>query len=412
MTWLYNCAIFVYSLLIRVSALFNPKARLFVNGRKNWQETLRNKIEPGAKHLWFHCASLGEFEQGRPVIEEIKKQMPEYKIVLSFFSPSGYEIRKNYALADVILYLPIDTARNATAFLNLVKPEKAFFIKYEYWFHYISELKKRNIHLFLISAIFRENQPFFKKSPWGRWYRNILFQFNHFFIQNEESAQLLTRNDINNFTVSGDTRFDRVAAIASSSKLLPVVDKFRGNSPLVIAGSTWKPDEELLSAFINDTNNIKFIIAPHEVSASNINRIQQLLKKPSVLYSKLSETEIEKFDVLIIDSIGLLSSLYRYGSLAYIGGGFGVGIHNILEAATFGLPVVFGPNYQKFKEAVELIQLNGAFSISGYKQLDTAFSKLLNDKATLEICSEACKNYVKNNTGATQVIIKKVFNKS
>jgi len=412
MTWLYNLSISLYSLLIHTTALFNPKARFFVNGRKNWQENLRNKIEPGARYLWFHCASLGEFEQGRPVIEEIKNQMPDYKIVLTFFSPSGYEIRKNYALADLIAYLPFDTARNAKTFLTLVKPEKVFFIKYEFWFHYIEELKKRNIPLFLISAIFRENQPFFKKSPWGKWYRKMLFQFNHFFIQNEDSAQLLTKIDINNFTVSGDTRFDRVAAIASSSKLLPIVDKFKGNSQLVIAGSTWKPDEELLAAFINQTDNIKFIIAPHEVSASNINRIQQLLKKPSILFSKLTETEIEKYDVLIIDSIGILSSLYRYGNLAYIGGGFGVGIHNILEAATFGLPVVFGPNYQKFKEAVELIHLKGAFSISDDKQLEAAISRLLKDKTTLKNCSEVCSNYVKNNTGATQVIIKKVFNKS
>lgn len=411
MTWLYNCSIFLYSLLIRVSALFNPKARLFVNGRKNWQENLRNKIEPGARYLWFHCASLGEFEQGRPVIEEIKKQIPEYKIVLTFFSPSGFEIRKNYDQAEIILYLPIDTARNAKAFLNLVKPEKVFFIKYEYWFHYISELKERNIPLFVISAIFRENQPFFKTSLMGKWYRNMLFQVEHFFIQNEKSAKLLTGIEVTNFTISGDTRFDRVAAIATGSKQLPIVNKFKGSSKLVIAGSTWKPDEELLTAFINQTENVKYIIAPHEVSASNINRIHQLLKKPAISFSKLAENDIEKYDVLIIDSIGILSSLYRYGNIAYIGGGFGVGIHNILEAATFGLPVVFGPNYKKFKEAVDLIDEEGAYSIQNFEELNSAFLNLLNNQKQLEKSAEISKNYVAKNVGSTKLIIKKVFNK-
>ncbi len=410
MTWMYNTVIFFYSVFVRIAALINNKARLFVIGRKNWKENLLNKIEKDVKYIWFHCASLGEFEQGRPVIEAIKKQFPEYKIILTFFSPSGFEIRKNYELADMVLYLPFDTPKNASTFLKLVNPEKVFFIKYEYWYHYISEIKKRNIPLFVVSAIFRENQIFFKKNLWGKWYRKLLSQVEHFFLQNESSAKLLSQIGITNYTISGDTRFDRVYAIASGSKKVPVVDKFKGNSLLIVAGSTWKPDEELLIAFINNSTNLKFIIAPHEVSSSNINRIHQLLKKPAVLYSKITESGINSVDVLIIDSIGILSSLYRYGNIAFIGGGFGVGIHNILEAATFGLPVIFGPNYKKFKEANDLILQGGAFSIQNLKELESAFNRLLDDQKHHEKCSKICKNYVSGNVGSTQVIIKKVFN--
>jgi len=379
MTFLYQVGIFFYSIFIQIISVFNDKARLFVNGRKNWAESLSQKIDGKAKYVWVHCASLGEFEQGRPVIEELKQQFPEYKIVLTFFSPSGYEIRKNYPLTDIVAYLPLDTKRNATTFLNIIKPEKAFFVKYEFWYFYISELKRRKIPLYIISAIFRENQQFFKETPVGKWYRKMLFKVEHFFIQNEKSGELLKTIGISNFTVSGDTRFDRVAAIANSAKEIPVVEKFKGNSLLIIAGSTWKPDEELLAAFINQSS-LKFIIAPHEVSEGNINRIHQLLKKPAISLSKVSENEIDRFQVLIIDSVGLLSSLYRYGNLAYIGGGFGVGIHNILEAATFGLPVIFGPNYKRFKEAVDLTFEGGAVSVSNHADLGQALNNLINNE--------------------------------
>lgn len=412
MILLYKTGIFLYSLIIRFYSVFNEKARFFVNGRKNWKKNLAQIIDVNSKYIWFHCASLGEFEQGRPVVEELKEQFPEYKIVLTFFSPSGYEIRKNYPLADVVAYLPMDTKQNAKAFLNIVNPEKAFFVKYEFWYFYISELKKRKIPLYIISAIFRENQQFFKKTPWGKWYLKLLNGVEHFFIQNEKSGELLKSAGILNFTISGDTRFDRVAAIAKVSKEIPIVEKFRGNSMLIIAGSTWKPDEELLSEFINQNGDIKFIIAPHEVSAANINRIQQLLKNPAILFSKVSESEINKFQVLIIDSVGLLSSLYRYGKIAYIGGGFGVGIHNILEAATFGLPVIFGPNYKKFKEAVDLTIEGGAISISGSGDLRNALNKLINQQKELENASKICRKYVAKNVGSTKLIIKKVFNKN
>ena len=410
MTLLYKIGIFFYSIAVRLVSVFNEKARQFVRGRKNWKVNLRNQIEEDARYIWFHCASLGEFEQGRPVIEEIKKQFPQYKIVLTFFSPSGYEIRKNYDGADIILYLPLDTKSNAHTFIDIVKPEKVFFIKYEFWYFYIDELKQQNIPLFIISAIFRENQQFFKNTIWGKWYRETLFKFEHFFVQNESSAELLKSIGLTNISVAGDTRFDRVAAIVKAAKKIDVVEKFKQNRLLIIAGSTWKPDEELLIEFINQTDDIKFIIAPHEVSDANINRIHQLLKKPAISFSKIVEIKIDNYQVLIIDSIGLLSSLYQYGSIAYIGGGFGVGIHNILEAATFGTPIIFGPKFEKFKEAVDLISNGGAFSITNYDELESNFNHLISDKELFNNSSGNSKNYVEKNVGSTKFIIKKVFN--
>lgn len=407
----YKTGILFYTLGGKIASLFNPKARQFVKGRKNWRKKLAEKIETNARYIWVHCASLGEFEQGRPLIEEIRKQFPEYRILLTFFSPSGYEIRKNYELADVVMYLPVDTRRNAKKFLQLVQPEKAFFIKYEYWYFYIDELKKRNIPLFIVSAIFRENQHFFKNSPGGKWYRQMLLKTDHFFVQNEKSAQLLQSIGLNNFTVSGDTRFDRVATIANGAKEIPIVEKFKNSQPLLIAGSTWKPDEELLAGFINSRPNLKVVFAPHEVTPANMNRLEQLLKTSHIRLSKARENEIDRYQVLIIDSIGLLSSLYRYGNVAYIGGGFGVGIHNILEAATFGLPVIFGPNYEKFKEAVDLKNLGGAFPIQNTEQLESKLNDFLTDNSKLAEASKVCKNYIEKNVGSTNLILKKVFNK-
>ena len=410
MIFFYKTGILLYSFIARISSLFSEKSRLFIKGRKNWRKILSKKKDTNAPYIWMHCASLGEFEQGRPVIEEIKKQFPQYKIALTFFSPSGYEIRKNYELADIVMYLPLDKKQNAKDFLDLLKPEKAFFVKYEFWYYYISELKNRNIPLFIISAIFRGNQQFFKDTPWGKWYRKMLYQFEHIFVQNENSGQLLKRIGINNYTISGDTRFDRVAAIAKVFKNFPIVEKFKGNSQLIIAGSTWKPDEEILAEFINQNNEAKIIFAPHEVSEANINRLSQMLIKPFARFSEIENYELEKLQVIIVDSIGILSSLYKYGEIAYIGGGFGVGIHNILEAATFGLPVVFGPNHQKFQEAVDLKSEGGAFSIDDFYQLKTIIDTLLNDKNALQKASEISKNFVTKNIGSTILIIKKVFN--
>ncbi len=411
MIFLYQTGIIVYSLLIRAASVFNKKARLFMQGRRNWKNTVSRQVDNTARYIWFHCASLGEFEQGRPVIESIKNRFPEYKIVLTFFSPSGYEIRKNYEKADLVFYLPPDTKRNARKFIDIIQPEKVFFVKYEYWYFYISELKKRNIPLYQVSAIFRESQLFFRDSALGKWYRKMLHQFTHFFVQDKKSEELLASIGITNVSLAGDTRFDRVAAIAAGSKELPLVEKFRGESKLLIAGSTWKPDEEMLAAFINNVDDVKMIIAPHEVSVVNINRLQQMLKTPHVLYSEAENDNLAAKQVLIIDSIGLLSSLYRYGDVAYIGGGFGVGIHNILEAATFGLPVVFGPNYQKFKEAVDLTKRGGAFTVKDVGELNSILKKLFTDKNYLDETSAVSKKYVAENVGATSLIIKKVFNK-
>ena len=411
MSLLYNLGILFYGFLIRVAALFNEKAKLFVAGRKNWKKKLGSAIEKNASYIWVHCASLGEFEQGRPVLEEIKKQFPKYKIVLTFFSPSGYEIRKNYEGADIVAYLPMDTKNNAQEFIRLVSPQKVFFVKYEFWYNYITELKRQQIPLYIISAIFREDQQFFKSTPWGKWYRKMLHSFEHIFIQNDTSARLLEQAGIKHYTVSGDTRFDRVAEIARGAKKFEIVEKFKGKNVTLIAGSTWKPDEELLAAFINNSSNVKFIIAPHEVTPANINRIQELLKKPAICFSKADISDIDSYDVLIIDSIGILSSLYQYGNIAYIGGGFGVGIHNILEAATFKLPVLFGPNYLKFKEAVDLANEKGAFPINNFTELKATLNKLINDKTSLQNASEICKNYIGKNVGSTKLIMNKVFNK-
>jgi len=410
MDFLYKAGIIAWSFLVRTAALFNPKAKQFIRGRKNWRKNLASKIETNASYIWVHCASLGEFEQGRPLIEEIKKRYPQYRILLTFFSPSGYEIRKNYDQADIVMYMPLDSPRNAKDFIRIAKPQKAFFIKYEYWYFFISELKKQNIPLYIVSAIFRETQPFFKKNLQGRWYGKILHMPSHFFVQDEKSAQLLQSAGVSRVTVSGDTRFDRVAAIAKAAKDIPLVEKFSSGNPLLIAGSTWKPDEELLTEYIN-SHPLKMVVAPHEVTPANISQLEQLLKKPFIRFSKAAEVNPEEYQVLIIDSVGMLSSLYRYGTISYIGGGFGVGIHNILEAAVFGLPVVFGPRYEKFREAVELKKEGGAFSVKTYEQMKEVLDGFLNDQLQLEKSSAACTAFVAKNTGSTNLIITKVFNK-
>lgn len=410
MKLLYQAGIYAYSFSARIAASFNPKAGKFIKGRKNWKRNLASKIESNARYIWIHCASLGEFEQGRPLIEEIRNQLPEYRIVLTFFSPSGYEIRKNYEQAEIVSYLPIDTPGNAKSFLNIVRPEKAFFVKYEYWHSFINEINKKEIPLYIISAIFRDNQQFFKNTYWGKWYRKMLHLVTHFFVQDEHSANLLQSVGITNYTITGDTRFDRVATIAKNAVEIPVVEKFRDNKILLIAGSTWKPDEELLSQYMSKNGSFKMIIAPHEVTPANIGRLDSLFEN-AVRFSELKDKDVEKYKVLIIDSVGMLSSLYQYGNMAYIGGGFGVGIHNILEAATFGLPVVFGPNYTKFKEAVDLTSFGGAFPITDYQSLQKSLSNLLSNPQERKIAAEASRKYVDQNVGSTQKIIEKVFNK-
>lgn len=407
---LYNLSILLYSILIKLTAPFNIKAGQISKGRGQVFAGIEATIKHDRPIIWIHCASLGEFEQGRPVIEAIREQHPEYQIFLTFFSPSGYEIRKNYDLANYIFYLPADTKRNAQKLIGLVRPEIVFFIKYEFWFHYISELKKRNIPLYLVSAIFRENQLFFKNTPWGKWYRKMLFKFEHFFVQDDQSVDLLHQLGIKNVIKAGDTRFDRVAEIVRKGKNIPVVEKFKGTSQLVVAGSTWKPDEEILAQYIYSHPETKFIIAPHETKKGNIDRLINLLKSPVICYTEATEETVINKQVLIIDTIGLLSSIYKYADLAYIGGGFGVGIHNTLEAAIFGMPIVFGPNYLKFNEATSMVRLGIAVPVTDYSSLQSILDILLTDTEKRDSISKDCITFTNQNLGATQIILTKVFN--
>lgn len=411
MNFIYNLSIFIYSILIRLAAPFNLKAGQILKGRRSVFDELTNKIKHDRPIIWVHCASLGEFEQGRPVIEAIKKQYPEYRILLTFFSPSGYEIRKNYELADYTCYLPADTKSNARTLIKLVNPEVVFFVKYEFWFHYIQELKNQHIPLYLVSAIFRENQLFFKNTPWGKWYRKMLFGFSHFFVQDEQSVKLLAGIGVTNATKAGDTRFDRVAEIARNGKDIPLVEKFRGNSQLVVAGSTWKPDEDLLIEYIHAHPEIKFVIAPHETKKGNIDRLISQLKTPVICYTEATAETVMNKQVLLIDTIGLLSSVYKYADLAYIGGGFGVGIHNTLEAAIFGMPIVFGPNYLRFNEATTMVKLGIAHPVNDYSGVKAILDTLLTDTEKRKEITTACISFTQQNLGATKTIVSKVFNK-
>ena len=412
MNALYNLSIFAYSILIKLASPFNLKASQIQKGRQRVFMELSLKIDHVRPIIWVHCASLGEFEQGRPLIEAIKKQHPSHQIFLTFFSPSGYEIRKNYELADYIFYLPADTKANARKLIDMVNPEIVFFVKYEFWFHYINELKKRNIPLYLISSIFRENQLFFKNSLLGKWYRKMLTQFEHLFVQDQQSVELLHGIGLNNVTKAGDTRFDRVAEIASNGRTIPMVEKFKGIHQLVVAGSTWKPDEELLIEYIHTHPTTKFIIAPHETKKGNVDRLISSLKCPVVCYTEAIEGTIVDKQVLIVDTIGLLSSIYRYADLAYIGGGFGVGIHNTLEAAIFGMPIVFGPNYLKFNEATSMVKLKVAYPVNNYAELKQVLEPLLSDGEKRASIAEQCTHFTGQNLGATQTILAKVFNNS
>lgn len=405
---LYSLAIWLYSMGIVFSSLFNKKAKLWLDGRKDILKKIIESVNPGEQIIWFHAASLGEFEQGRPLMEAIRNQFPEFKILLTFFSPSGYEIRKNYQGADYIFYLPLDSVKNASEFIESINPVKVFFVKYEFWYYYLKMLNKKKIPVYLISAIFRENQVFFKW--YGSWYRKILAYFDHIFVQNDESLNLLSKYSLTHISKSGDTRFDRVAEISKQTKTIDIAEKFCDNKTVVICGSTWDKDEEILIRYINHSNDsIKFIIAPHEIQTTHIQRIVAGLKKQYILFSEANHANITDKQVLIINNIGMLSSLYQYGHWAYIGGGFGVGIHNILEAAAFNLPVVFGPNYHKFKEAVDLIRLKGAFCIKDFAELAVVFNDLSSDKEKRQYSGNIAGKYVVKNQGAASRIMQEVF---
>lgn len=406
MVFLYSLGLRFYYLLILLASLFNNKARLWIKGRKGIFDKIQKQVKSENNLFWFHTSSLGEFEQGRPLIEALKNKNNSIKILLTFFSPSGYENRKNYKTADYIFYMPPDTKKNARQFINLIQPSKAFFIKYEFWYHYLNQLKKNNIPVYLISANFRQKQIFFKW--YGGWFRKMLYKFAHIFVQNKKSEQLLKNIGLDNITISGDTRFDRVAEIAKQAKRIEIAEKFKQDNSIIIGGSTWDKDEEIIIEFINTSQRkTKYIIAPHEIHESNIQRIIKSINKPVIRYSSASINNVNDFQVLIIDNIGMLSSLYRYADIAYIGGGFGVGIHNILEAATFGLPVVFGPNYKKFQEAVDLVESGGAFSVDSYENLQIRFENLLENIETNK-AGKISKEYVLNNQGATSKILNEI----
>ena len=409
MTFLYWIGIKLFYLLAVVFSLFLRKARLFVLGRRGLYKLLRAKIQPGDRVFWFHCASLGEFEQGRPLIEEIKSRFPDVKILLTFFSPSGFEVRKDYKYADVVSYMPVDSPVDAARFLEIVNPEKAFFIKYEYWYFFLRALKRKSIPVYLVSAIFRKDQVFFK--PYGRWFRSMLYDFEHIFVQNAASKKLLARYGITAVTVSGDTRFDRVKQIAQDAEQLEQIETFRDSHFLVVAGSTWPQDEALLIRYFQQAGpEMKWIIAPHEVDKT---RIEGLVKKfPAdqvIRYSRLDKSNLTHISVIIVDSIGLLAALYQYAKVAYVGGGFGKGIHNILEPATFGIPVIFGPGYGKFMEAVDLKEQGGAFAINGYGSFQRLMDDLIENQEKVENAGTICKQYVERNAGATTKILSHIF---
>jgi 3-deoxy-D-manno-octulosonic-acid transferase len=397
--------LFLYRIAIRIASLWNNKAKLWLNGRKNIFDRLRAELQSqDSKIIWFHCSSLGEFEQGRPVIEKLKSQNPGLKFLLTFFSPSGYEIRKDYKGVDWVFYLPLDSKKNAKTFFDIVNLALAVFVKYDYWYYYLNECKKRKIPLLLISGIFRKEQPFFKW--YGNLHRSMLNCFTHFFVQDKESLQLLQSININNATVTGDTRFDRVSEIAENFTPIEAIEKFCSGLPVLVAGSTWSEDEKLIKDATANFPDLKIIFAPHEIHKEHIDQLKSFFPD-AVLYSQLRVQSPEAIisDHLIIDNIGMLSKLYHYSTIAYVGGGFNKGIHNTIEAAVYGNPVLFGPNYKKFKEAIGLIENGGGICITSSNELSTILQKFISDKTALELSGKNSFDFVKQNKGATEKIL-------
>ncbi len=433
---MYNIAIYIYLIGVAIGSLFNKKIKKMWRGEREAVDLLKEKVDPTAKYVWFHAASLGEFEQGRPLIEQLRATHPEYKILLTFFSPSGYEVRKNYEGADIVCYLPLDTIRNARRFLRAVHPVMAFFIKYEFWYNYLHILRHRGVPVYSVSSIFRPGQVFFKW--YGRNYAKVLRCITHFFVQNEVSLKLLKGIGIDEATVVGDTRFDRVLQIKEQSKELPIVEAFKGiNSKgsackeelsedackeelsengskgckVFVAGSSWQPDEDIFIRFFNDHPDWKLIIAPHVIGEDHLTYILDKLQMKAVRYTQATEQSAAEARCLIIDCFGLLSTIYRYGEIAYVGGGFGVGIHNVPEAAVWGVPVLFGPNNKRFQEAQDLLACKGSFEVTDYDSFNTIISRLISDDKFRHQCGEASANYVKSRSGATDIIMKSVVGK-
>lgn len=401
---MYSLAIFLYMLAVIVASPFHKKAGAIVRGHIDTFKILREKIDRNARYVWFHAASLGEFEQGRPLIERFRREHPEYKILLTFFSPSGYEVRKNYEGADVICYLPFDTPGNVMSFFRLVRPEMAFFIKYEFWWNFLRACKHYNIPVYSVSSIFRANKVFFKW--YGKGYSTVLRLVDHFFVQDEESARLLSTLHItDNVTIVGDTRFDRVLDIQAKSRELPLVETFgKEAKSIFVAGSSWPQDEELIIPYFNNHPQMKLILAPHVIDEAHLKHIESKLKRPFVRYTEANEDTVAQADCLIINCFGLLSSIYRYGNLAYVGGGFGAGIHNVPEAAVYGIPVLFGPNNKGFREAQDLLRMGGCFEITGQPLFNALVDKLTGNPRLCAKKGALCRDYIKSNAGATETI--------
>jgi 3-deoxy-D-manno-octulosonic-acid transferase len=405
MRFFYSLSVQFYALLIKLASFFSKKAKLWCAGRKDVFLLLEKKCAGKENIIWFHCASLGEFEQGKPLMEKIKQQQEDITFLVTFFSPSGFEVKKNDPIAEIITYLPLDTPKNAKKFIQIVKPQQVFFIKYEYWYNFMEELSKINIPFYYVSAIFRENQYFFKN--YGAWFLKQLQKCSHFFVQNENSAKLLKQHGILNVTITGDTRFDRVYAIAQQHYELNFISSFKAEKKLLVAGSTWQSDEKLLTELLPKINShYKLVIAPHEIEKNHIAQIKKIFSSFStVCYSEKEEKQVANYQILIIDTIGILSKIYKYADISYIGGAFKTGLHNILEAAVFEKPLFFGPHFQKFNEAVELVEISGAFSI---KNADEMAQKILffdESPSSYQNTCEKCKKYVAQNLGATDKIM-------
>lgn len=406
MLLIYSVIVSIAGLLLQIFAFFIPKINLFVTGRKDVFSTLKSKIKPDDKTIWFHAASLGEYEQGLPVIEKMKENHPNHKIIVSFFSPSGYEVRKNNTVADATVYLPLDTMKNAKKFIQLAHPDLVFFIKYEFWPNYLNELKKQQIPTYLISGIFREKQAFFKW--YGGFYRKALEAFTYFFVQNESSLQLLHQLGKNNAVVSGDTRFDRVATILEKDNTLDFIETFKNNTTTIVIGSSWPKDEELLLNFINSSpTNCKYIIAPHNIKREQIQQLKTNCVKKIVFFSEKEDKNLADYNVFIIDTIGILTKIYSYADIAYVGGGFGhPGVHNILEPATFGIPIIIGPHYSHFAEAIDLVDLKGCITINNQTELNKSLENLITNTSERIKMGKICAQFVQKNKGAVNQILK------
>lgn len=405
MLFLYNLVVYLATFFLKIVSLFSPKIKLFTEGRKNVFTILEEKIKPTDRTIWFHAASLGEYEQGLPVIEKIKEKYPSHKIIVTFFSPSGYEVRKNNTVADVTLYLPLDTKSNAKRFLKLAHPELVFFIKYEFWLNYLKELKENKTPTYLVSGIFRDSQMFFKW--YGGFYREALKTFTYFFVQNQSSKEKIEALGFHNVIVSGDTRFDRVNAILERDNTLDFIENFKNNQTTIVIGSSWPKDEALLAEYINQApENVKFIIAPHNIKADQIANLTAQITKSTILYSEKENSDLSTYNVFIIDTIGLLTKIYSYGTIAYVGGGFGnPGIHNILEPATFGIPIVIGPNYANFAEAVQLVTHGGCTVINNKEELKQNLDRLISDETYYKEKAQICKSFIQDNKGATNSVM-------